>query len=158
MAISNYTSIKQDAKAFAEALKEKVNRNNSEASPFQEGSKFKLSDDPIDLVRNEEGKIYTVVLLKDEQGTEVQMWLSMLTKEDVDNHQLVKSEAAINTAFRAATVGKDLTNEEYAKAFINIVGSKTIKVVRTHYVRTRPSRRGGTFSFPASLVGFEFVD
>lgn len=157
MAVEGFLSIKKDAKAFNEALNQRANRSGESASPYQEGMKFKLIEDPIDIVRNAEGKVFTILWLEREDGTKTEMWLSMLVKHDVENGQRVESKAAVNVAFKSATDGKDLTNKEYAQAFIDIVGSKSFKVVRTHYVRTIGTRYGQR-SFPASLVGFEFVD
>lgn len=157
MAVEGFTSIKKDAAAFKEALKQKANRSGESTSPYQEGMKFKLIEDPIDIVRNVEGKVFTILWLERDDKTKVELWLSTLEKHAIENGQRVEPNTTINTAFRQATKGKDLTNEEFAQAFVDIVGSKEFTVVRTHYTRTIGTKYGPR-SFPASLVGFEFMD
>lgn len=157
MAIQGYTSIKQDPKAFAEAMNQTARRSGESMSPYQEGMKFKLADDPIDVVRNAEGNVYTIIWLEREDKTKAELWLSTLEKHDNEGARRVVSEATINVAFKQAVNGKEVTNKELAEAFINIVGDKEFKVVRTYYSRTVGTRYGQR-TFSASLVGFEFVD
>ena len=66
-----------------------------------------------------------------------------------------------NTSTIAKTLKEKITdkttNKELGELFVSIVGNKEIVCHRQTYVRSLPSRIGGTFEVPASLVGFEFA-
>lgn len=161
MALEGFTVIHKDAEEFDKIMSQTTTLSGSQSSPFQENALFTVDmEDPVAITVNQvNGRAFTIINLASKaDGRKCELWLTTLAKEDVDSQgNRVVSTASLNVSFRDKIAGKELTHKEFAQAFCDLVGDKAIRVVRTHYPKVVPTKRGPR-QFPASLVGFELAD
>ena len=161
--LDGFTRINKSNEAeFNQLANKAINVNRDDVSPYKEGKRFKLSSEGYCFARSlTTNSVGVVALLIDEQGNEQELWLSTLFKKGFERQGTTVVEIK-NTSTIAKTLKEKITdkttNKELGELFVSIVGNKEIICHRQTYVRSLPSRRGGTFEVPASLVGFEFAE
>lgn len=99
------------------------------ASPWQEGATFTISKDkPFGIINaTKSGNKFPVIILIDQYGEEVPLWLSMLVKR-IDNPQdktTTFSSWEFNKNFRNEVLGRSNFNIWW-DTFVNLVGNKTL--------------------------------
>lgn len=161
--IEGFTRINKSNEAeFNQLANKTISANREDLSPYQENRKFKLSAEGYCFARSQTtNTVGVVALLIDEQGNEQELWLSTLFKKGFERQGTtvveIKNTSTIAKALKEKVTDKT-TNKELGELFVSIVGNKEIICHRQTYIRTLPSKRGGTFEVLASLVGFEFAE